>query len=478
MEYGITDQGFVLKRFDVILAEMQAEISSELGFDVSVNPQSALNAAIIYPMADRFATLWELAQASYYAKFPSTATGVNLDNACQFGSVMRENNQPTKYLIHCTGTDGTEIPAGSLIESSTNPRVQLSCAVTSSITRANCNSLMIRPAVVEETQYTVTLNGTNYHYWAADTDTADDIAAGIAYVIKADGYRVTSNGNIVTIQDETVSRSNVVALTNNLTTESVTSIVEYHTVDYGDISLPNGTINTIVTNVTGLDSVTNQITPTAGRLQETDTQLRQSYVRKSFLNSVKTVDSIASYLYDNIYGVQSLNVFENSTDLTDSEGRPPHSIEVVIYGGEDQAIAEAILEKKAGGIATYGTTTVAVNTEYGDTLNISFSRPESVYVWMDVEITIDVAPSNFEQLVKNAILEAVQGFEVGDDVLYQKLYQNVYNAFTNLTKCVIRLGTTTDYSGRPATYAEDNVVISERQIALFDEARIEVRLAT
>ena len=476
MEYGITDQGFVLKRFDVILAEMQAEISSELGFDVSVDPQSALNAAIIYPMADRFATLWELAQASYYAKFPSTATGVNLDNACQFGSVTRENNQPTQYMIHCTGTDGTEIPEGSLIESATSPKKQLQCASVSTITRDSFNIIKITPAIVAEDTYTVTLNGVEYNYWSSDSDTAEDIARHLAYVIKADGYTTTADGNVVTITDETISRNNKVELTNNLTTASVTSIIQYNTVEYGNIYLPNGTVNVIVTNVTGLESVVNRITPIAGRLQETDTELRQSYIKKSFLTSVKTTDSIASYLYDTIKGVNSLTVFENDTDLTDSDGRPPHSIEVVIYGGDDQSIAEAILEKKAGGIATYGTTTLPISTQYGDVINVSFSRPENVYIWMKLRITMGVAPANYETLIRNAIMDAVKDFEVGTDVMYQKLYSSIYGAVSSITKCVITLGTSASGSSTPSEYVEDNIAITDRQIALFDPSRIEVIL--
>lgn len=38
MEYGVTDKGFVMKRFDTILKEVQEDLSGSLGFDVSQNP--------------------------------------------------------------------------------------------------------------------------------------------------------------------------------------------------------------------------------------------------------------------------------------------------------------------------------------------------------------------------------------------------------------------------------------------------------
>ena len=65
MEYGVTKKGFVMKRLDAIVAEVQADLSGALGFDVSQNPQSLLNSALIIPFCDKIAELWEVAQESY-----------------------------------------------------------------------------------------------------------------------------------------------------------------------------------------------------------------------------------------------------------------------------------------------------------------------------------------------------------------------------------------------------------------------------
>ena len=73
MEYGVTNKGFVLKRLDVIMSEVQADISDVLGFDVSQNPKSFLNAAFVVPFCDKIAEAWEVLQESYYAKYPATA---------------------------------------------------------------------------------------------------------------------------------------------------------------------------------------------------------------------------------------------------------------------------------------------------------------------------------------------------------------------------------------------------------------------
>jgi len=58
-------------------------------------------------------------------------------------------------------------------------------------------------------------------------------------------------------------------------------------------------------------------------------------------------------------GGQALPLLTVASDTTGAQltatfGRPPKSVEYVVQGGEDQAIAQAILTASAGGIATYG----------------------------------------------------------------------------------------------------------------------------
>lgn len=65
-------------------------------------------------------------------------------------------------------------------------------------------------------------------------------------------------------------------------------------------------------------------------------------------------ESIRSYLLQHVENIISVNVYENYTDTVDSEGRLPHSIEVIAEGGKDDDIAYGILARRAGGIQTNG----------------------------------------------------------------------------------------------------------------------------
>lgn len=479
MEYGVTDKGFVLKRYDTILSDMQNAVSDALGFDVSQNPQSMLNAALLVPFADTIASLWEIAQDDYYAKYPSTASGINLDNACQYGNVFREANKQTEYIIHVMAIDGTQIPKNSIIASNTNPEVSLKCASTTTITRSKCHAIVIKTVTVSTGAYQIQINGKMYSYTAKTTDTAESVLKGLASVLKnASGYAITysEQDENLTITDSLATRDNEIVLSNNLTTAYVVGCVTYVTDDYGEVVLPNGSITKVVSNVTGLKSVINAIDPDLGRQQETDAELRLSFVQKRYNAASAQAEAIESYILSEVDDTKAVRVYENATDVTDSEGRPPHSVEVVVDGGNTDEIAKAILKKKSGGIYTVGTIRSSVLGKYGDTIDIGFNRPESIYAWVKVEITQGKVSieSEYEDIVKSIIMDTYD-MTIGDSFLSQNYIQPIYTALPGIKFCDIKVATGTD-TEKSTTYTAGNIDVTQRQVIDLSKARIEVNL--
>lgn len=480
MEYGVTEKGFVMKRFDVILREVQEDLSGSLGFDVSQNPQSLLNAAIVVPFCDKLAALWEVSQESYYAKYPSTAEGVNLDNACQYSNVFRQGNKHSEYIIHCTAKDGTLVPEGSLISSVTNPVVQLKCVQDSYTSREACNAICIKPVVVSEGTYTIELNGKLYSYKAKSTDKAINIINGLKNAFVVSGYEVSADTekSEITITDTLVSRSNNFSLTSNLTTEYVTCCVHYYTVEYGDIECPYGSITELTSNVTGLVSVTNKIDPIPGRRQQSDILLRQAYIRKSYGTSSTMTESIEAYILENVDGIKDVRCYENPYNVEDELGRPPHSIEVIADGGKEESIAQAILAKKSGGIETCGDITVDVLGEYGDNIPIKFRRPENVYAWILVEITPDgtnIDP-DYISVVQEYICTKSESITIGNSLMSQTYISGIYEALNGVAYCKIHVASSSTPEDKPATFGEGNITATQRQVISVDASRIEVKL--
>ena len=182
------------------------------------------------------------------------------------------------------------------------------------------------------------------------------------------------------IADTSLQRGSTLLLSENLTTENVTSIVNFGSEEIGKISLPDETITKIVKNVDGFISCTNLIPPIYGRERETDVELRQSYIRRIALRSDRMIESIESAIIDNVQGIITVKAYENDSNVWDEEGRPPHSIEVVADGGGEMEIAREILRKKAGGIQTHGNVKVEVPDLFGKTIPIRFNRPQFVYI--------------------------------------------------------------------------------------------------
>ena len=303
---------------------------------------------------------------------------------------------------------------------------------------------------------------------------------GLKDAITDTDYTVSVEGEVLVIQDTDKSRTNAVALTENLTTSSVTSIADFYTEEYGKITLPDGIVSKMVNNISGFNSVKNILEPVYGRLNETDIELRQSYIARSALRSSTMIDSIISDLLNNVTGVETASGYENYTDVTDDRGLPPHSIEIVVEGGNNTAIADAILRKKAGGIQTYGKVTVDLPTRYGDTIPIKFNRPEYLYTWMKIVLHGDFSrmPVNYASLTRESVLEDTQNMYTGTSLYTQLLLEGIYATVSGITHVDIYTASSTDkeYVPDDTDYKLVNIIASTRQKVLVDSSRIEVSI--
>ena len=190
-EYGLTPKGPNIKRMDVILDEMHGSLSQKVGVNTRQNPESLLN-HMLTNIADRIAELWELGADIYYSQYPSTAEGISLDNAAQYGGSTREAAARSYYPIHCTGRDGTVLEAGSLISAELNPTVQLSLPESREITRGAFNRAAVKTASLEANSvYTAAINGSVYSFTPAQAEPLE-ILSGLASVITEKGDCLSS----------------------------------------------------------------------------------------------------------------------------------------------------------------------------------------------------------------------------------------------------------------------------------------------
>ena len=159
---------------------------------------------------------------------------------------------------------------------------------------------------------------------------------------------------------------------------------------------------------------------------------------------------------------------------------PPHSIEIIVEGGDDAEIASAILRRKAGGIQTYGATVVSVPGVFSDPIPIRFNRPQYLYVWLKVTLHGDRSkvPVNYVELTRQSLIKDGASFSAGTDMLYQLLTTGIYDLVAGLSLVEIQSAFTTSINTSPenADYAVQNICVTPRQKVLFSETRIGVNL--
>lgn len=476
-EYGLTPKGPNIKRLDVILDEMHDALSQKLGVNTRQNPQSLLN-HLLTNIADQLAGLWEYGSDIYYSQYPSTAEGISLDNAAQYGGATRGSPMPSYYHILCTGVDGTIIPAGTILASDTNPATQLILNEQKAISRSSFNAVSIKPAVSTLSgPLTAVLNGKPYSFSPGQGTSALEAIQSLSEAITDTAFTVSVDEEAVLLHIRAVDEvsSNTLILSENLTTETVSSVITFATSEVGDILLPNGVVTKIVKAVAGLQSVVNVGSYIAGQLAESDAVFRRSYADKIFARSARMLESVKSAILANCQGVSSVAVYENDGDQTDEMGRWPHSIEVVADGGDATEIARQILNTKAGGISTFGAVEVSLPGEYGEEIVVRFNRPTYLKVWMQISVSVGQGsslPANYVGLIKEQVLSVMSGIGTGVDIVPQRsLLPALYNTVPGVSYMDISLASG---NAKPSSYLLHSIAVSVRERAVISEDRIEV----
>ncbi|MFY3307284.1 baseplate J/gp47 family protein [Achromobacter ruhlandii] len=181
----------------------------------------------------------------------------------------------------------------------------------------------------------------------------------------------------------------------------------------GAVTAAAGSINQIGTPTLGWQSVSNPAAATPGAPVESDAALRVRQAVSVALPSRSvlegTIGAVAS-----VPGVLRHAAYENDTAAADAHGLPPHSIALVVDGGDAALIAQAIAAKKTPGTGTHGTTAVVVTDIYGIAHRIRFFRPTIVPLAVDVQMRALAGYNTATgQAVQRAVADYINGVAIG-----------------------------------------------------------------
>ncbi len=110
--FGLTADGFLIKRLADIKAEIEQRFRDEFGDEIDLRPQTP-EGFIIGIMSEREAEVWELAQAVFDSKNPNKAVGKQLDDVVEITGTTRTPAQNSSIDDGVArGTNGTVIDPG------------------------------------------------------------------------------------------------------------------------------------------------------------------------------------------------------------------------------------------------------------------------------------------------------------------------------------------------------------------------------
>jgi uncharacterized phage protein gp47/JayE len=239
----------------------------------------------------------------------------------------------------------------------------------------------------------------------------------------------------------------------------------------GPVVAVAGTLTHIETPVTGWNAVTNALDADPGRHLETDTALLLRREQLLRADGAAALDAIVAAVLG-VPGVATAQGFQNVTDIADSGGLPPHSVEILAVGGEEQDVVNAIFDAIAAGITPHGSQSGTATDLNGGKHTIGFTRPSEVNVWVVVNVTTDAEyPADGSDLIKAALVAHGNGLGLGADVVQSALYKQVFSVSGVVDVTRLWIGTSYPPSN------EANIKIAARELSAWDTRQITVNAA-
>jgi uncharacterized phage protein gp47/JayE len=293
---------------------------------------------------------------------------------------------------------------------------------------------------------------------------------------KAMGYLTFSGDDNVEVPEgflaETTAGVQYVTLSSGVITGGSVTLPASAVAAGPDGNTAEETIKIITNPKLGIKSVINEKAFEGGRNTETDDEFRERYYKSVDFAGGVNIDAIIAEVLGSVEAVIAVTGEENDTDFESKTGLPPHSFEIVAYGGLDEDIARAIYRRKAAGIQTFGNTMVPVVTAAGGIYEVHFSRPAPVNVWVRVfNLKTDSKfPLDGIERIKEAIIQHIGvntrgGLSIGQDVI------NV-----TMPTVVLKVPGVVDFDLQISSDGEHfswkNIEVAAREKAVTDESMV------
>ena len=236
-------------------------------------------------------------------------------------------------------------------------------------------------------------------------------------IIKITGRPTTDIPNDFTISD---GSENYIIEAPTRIGENGEVIAKFNNIAINDFVAKANTITQIVTNIDGVERVNNENNATQAIFRETDAEL---FHRCLYFGSTATNSSFRSILANvaQVKGVNRIAGAENVANqnkIINGVELTPHSICIVVDGGEAQEIAEAIQKSRATGCDMVGDIEIPLYIDKQKYI-YRFYRPKTVAIKAKVTVSQSnsgLIRADFEKITKEALANFINNLDIAKTI--------------------------------------------------------------
>lgn len=255
-----------------------------------------------------------------------------------------------------------------------------------------------------------------------------------------------------------------------------TSII-FEAKEWGAVEALSTTINEQGTILTEITTVNNPLAASVGLNEETDVELRQRREKSLEKPAYSTVGSLLAIILE-VANVTDAMIYENYTNVYDAiKDINANTLWIIIEGGLDTDISEAIAKEKTAGCGlkgivtgTYleyflrsdGTTRIITHTVY-------FDRPTITEIYIKFNVTPKIIGDTVDEtLIKSKLI--LKTFNINEPLTVTELYSYIYQASDNF------IATSVQASLDDITYVSDKLLAGYDEKFLITTAKIAITL--
>lgn len=501
MAFGVTTTGFKPKTQADIILDIETTARELWGDDFDVKGQFfAHNAAIV---ANEIAILWEAMSAAVFLVNGENAQDKWLDMICSLIGVFRNEASSTVIpVLGISGDDQIGNPSNLATPANLTGRYGLHDFTLDGdvlVTSTSCIKAWIEESsLATGTSLTIEVSGLTYTYVVQLDDTLAEVVDGFNAASSSDGL-VEFSAEFYNDEDVTDPLNEKIVITSsnpegfNMHISSLTNMSIYKVAskgamtaeDTGPIEVPAYGV-AIVSSPSWVDFIFNHDDARPGTDIQNDVELNLERKQSFSTSGGGTLDAIVSRLLK-VQDVTAVGGAQNksSQDFRPA-GLPPHSYSLVVDGGTDLAVAQAILSHGPAGIECYagepgdpGFTSVTLPDIQGVDQVINFSRSVGTYIHFRItwyRHTEQSVTTDIDSVISKSVIDYAKEFThlMGIDLVAEKYKGPIYSNTTGIISLDLEIANTTQSTDVPTNWTTSSLVIDSLEKPFFDETRVTV----